>query len=197
LGISKGDVYNKELIQRKLRFNPKGLDVSGLYMDDGYLFFDVKDVEIAVAGDSIDVEMRIREGEQATIDEVTIAGNERTSDHVIRRELMTIPGDKFRRSDIIRTQQSLSQLGYFAPEKVTPNLSPNPEKGTVDIQWLVEEQSNDQIELSGGWGGYYGCVGTLGLTFNNFSLRNIPNFENWKPLPVGDGQRLQLRVQAN
>src|SRR5690606_26136154 len=147
--------------------------------------------------DSIDVEMRIREGEQATIDEVTIAGNERTSDHVIRRELMTIPGDKFRRSDIIRTQQSLSQLGYFAPEKVTPNLSPNPEKGTVDIQWLVEEQSNDQIELSGGWGGYYGFVGTLGLTFNNFSLRNIPNFENWKPLPVGDGQRLQLRVQAN
>lgn len=197
LGISKGDVYNKELIQRKLRFNPKGLDVSGLYMDDGYLFFDVKDVEIAVAGDSIDVEMRIREGEQATIDEVTIACNERTSDHVIRRELMTIPGDKFRRSDIIRTQQSLSQLGYFAPEKVTPNLSPNPEKGTVDIQWLVEEQSNDQIELSGGWGGYYGFVGTLGLTFNNFSLRNIPNFENWKPLPVGDGQRLQLRVQAN
>lgn len=197
LAIGKGDVYNKELIQRKLQFNPKGMDISGLYMDDGYLFFRINPVEVAVAGDSIDVEMRIFEGEQATIDQVTITGNERTSDHVIRRELMTIPGDKFRRSDIIRTQQSLSQLGYFAPEKVNPDLQPNQAEGTVDIEWQVEEQSNDQIELSGGWGGYYGFVGTLGLTFNNFSLRNVPNLKNWKPLPVGDGQRLQLRVQAN
>jgi outer membrane protein insertion porin family len=197
LGIGKGDVYNKELIQRKLQFNPKGMDISGLYMDDGYLFFRINPVEVAVSGDSIDVEMRIFEGEQATIDEVTISGNERTSDHVIRRELITIPGQKFRRSDIIRTQQSLSQLGYFAPEKVTPNLQPNQADGTVDINWEVEEQSNDQIELSGGWGGYYGFVGTLGLTFNNFSLRNIPHIKNWKPLPVGDGQRLQVRVQAN
>lgn len=197
LGIAKGDVYNNDLLQRKLQFNPKGMDISGLYMDDGYLFFRVNPVEVAVAGDSIDVEMRIFEGEQATIDEVTISGNERTSDHVIRRELMTIPGQKFRRSDIIRTQQSLSQLGYFAPEKVNPNLQPNQAEGTVDVEWQVEEQSNDQIELSGGWGGYYGFVGTLGLTFNNFSLRNIPHLENWKPLPVGDGQRLQMRVQAN
>jgi outer membrane protein insertion porin family len=197
LAIGKGDVYNKELIQRKLQFNPKGMDISGLYMDDGYLFFRINPVEVAVAGDSIDVEMRIFEGEQATIDEVTISGNERTSDHVIRRELMTIPGQKFRRSDIIRTQQSLSQLGYFAPEKVNPDLQPNQADGTVDIEWQVEEQSNDQIELSGGWGGYYGFVGTLGLTFNNFSLRNIPHLQNWKPLPVGDGQRLQMRVQAN
>lgn len=197
LGIGKGDVYNKELIQRKLQFNPKGMDISGLYMDDGYLFFRINPVEVAVEGDSIDVEMRIFEGEQATIDQVTISGNERTSDHVIRRELMTIPGAKFSRSDIIRTQQSLSQLGYFAPEKVNPNLQPNQMDGTVDIEWQVEEQSNDQIELSGGWGGYYGFVGTLGLTFNNFSLRNVPHIKNWKPLPVGDGQRLQLRVQAN
>lgn len=197
LGIGKGDVYNKELIQRKLNFNPKGMDISGLYMDDGYLFFRINPVEVAVAGDSIDVELRIFEGEQATIDQVTITGNDRTSDHVIRRELMTIPGDKFRRSDIIRTQQSLSQLGYFAPEKVNPNLLPNQAEGTVDVEWQVEEQSNDQIELSGGWGGYYGFVGTLGLTFNNFSMRNITNLKNWKPLPVGDGQRLQLRVQAN
>ena len=197
LGIGKGDVYNKELIQRKLQFNPKGMDISGLYMDDGYLFFRINPVEVAVEGDSIDVEMRIFEGEQATIDQVTITGNERTSDHVIRRELMTIPGNKFSRSDIIRTQQSLSQLGYFAPEKVNPDLQPNQMDGTVDIEWQVEEQSNDQIELSGGWGGFYGFVGTLGLTFNNFSLRNIPHIRNWKPLPVGDGQRLQLRVQAN
>ncbi len=197
LGISKGDVYNKDLLNRKLTFNPKGTDINGLYMDDGYLFFSVDPVEVAVAGDSIDVEFRVHEGEQATINEVTITGNERTSDHVIRRELSTIPGVKFRRSDIIRTQQSLSQLGYFAPDKVTPNLVPNPAKGTVDIDWKVEEQSNDQIELSGGWGGYYGFVGTLGVTFNNFSLRNVPKIHEWKPLPVGDGQRLQVRMQAN
>jgi outer membrane protein insertion porin family len=197
LGISKGDVYNSELYNRKLQFNPKGLDISGLYMDDGYLFFRINPVEVAVAGDSIDVEMRIFEGEQATINEVTIAGNDRTSDHVIRRELSTVPGQKFRRSDIIRTQQKLGQLGYFAPDKIGQNLVPNPANGTVDIEWTVEEQSNDQVELSGGWGGYYGFVGTLGLTFNNFSLRNIPHFDNWRPLPVGDGQRLSLRAQAN
>jgi outer membrane protein insertion porin family len=197
LAISKGDVYNRDLITKKLSFNPKGLDISGLYMDDGYLFFRINDVEVAVTGDSIDVEMRIFEGEQATIDQVTISGNDRTSDHVIRRELSTIPGQKFRRSDIIRTQQSLSQLGYFAPDKVSPNIVPNPAKGTADIEWQVEEQSNDQVELSGGWGGYYGFVGTLGLTFNNFSIRNVPHLKKWKPLPVGDGQRLQLRMQAN
>lgn len=197
LGIQKGDIYNKELIDRKLTFNPKGPDISGLYMDDGYLFFRINPVEVAVAGDSIDVEMRIFEGEQATINQVTITGNERTSDHVIRRELSTIPGRKFARADIIRTQQKLGQLGYFDPQKINPNLVPNQDKGIVDIEWQVEEQSNDQIELSGGWGGYYGFVGTLGLTFNNFSLRNIPRLKNWKPLPVGDGQRLSLRAQAN
>jgi outer membrane protein insertion porin family len=196
LNVQKGDIYNKDY-EKRLQFNPKGLDISGLYMDDGYLFFRINPVEVAVVGDSIDVEMRIFEGEQATINEVTITGNERTSDHVIRRELSTIPGQKFRRSDIIRTQQKLGQLGYFNAQKIGQNLQPNPAKGTVDIEWQVEEQSNDQIELSGGWGGYYGFVGTLGLTFNNFSLRNIPHFKNWKPLPVGDGQRLSLRVQAN
>jgi outer membrane protein insertion porin family len=197
LAISKGDVYNKELIDKKLQFNPKGLDISGLYMDDGYLFFSIKPIEVAVEGDSIDVEMRIHEGEQATINEVTISGNDRTSDHVIRRELSTLPGQKFRRSDIIRTQQRLGQLGHFAPDKIGQNLVPNPAKGTVDIEWQVVEQSNDQVELSGGWGGYYGFVGTLGLTFNNFSLRNVPNLKEWNPLPRGDGQRLSLRLQAN
>jgi outer membrane protein insertion porin family len=197
LGISKGDIYNKELIDKKLTFNPKGLDISGLYMDDGYLFFRINPVEVAVAGDSIDVEMRIFEGEQATINEVTITGNQRTSDHVIRRELSTIPGQKFRRSDLIRTQQKLGQLGYFAPDKIGQNMVPNPANGTVDIEWQVEEQSNDQVELSGGWGGYYGFVGTLGLTFNNFSLRNVPKIKEWRPLPVGDGQRVSLRAQAN
>lgn len=197
LGIKKGDVYNRELYDKKLTFNPKGPDISGLYMDDGYLFFQIHPMEVAVEGDSIDLEMRIREGEQATINEVTITGNDRTSDHVIRRELSTVPGQKFRRSDIIRTQQRLGQLGYFNPQTLGQNLVPNPAKATVDIEWQVEEQSNDQIELSGGWGGYYGFVGTLGLTFNNFSLRNVPHFKEWRPLPVGDGQRLSLKITAN
>ncbi len=197
LDINKGDVYNQEMIDKKTTFNPKGADISGLYMDDGYLFFQVVPVEVAVAGDSIDVEMRIREGDQATIDEVIISGNERTNDHVIRRELSTIPGQKFRRSDLIRTQQQLSQMGYFNPQKIDQDIRPNMADGTVDIEWKVEEQSNDQIELSGGWGGFYGFVGTVGLSFNNFSLRNVPHFDKWKPLPVGDGQRLSLRAQAN
>ena len=197
LDINKGDVYNKEMIDKKTTFNPKGADISGLYMDDGYLFFQVVPVEVAVSGDSIDIEMRVHEGDQATIDEVIISGNERTNDHVIRRELSTIPGQKFRRSDLIRTQQQLSQMGYFNPQKIDQDIRPNPSDGTVDIEWKVEEQSNDQIELSGGWGGFYGFVGTVGLSFNNFSMRNVPNFNKWKPLPVGDGQRLSLRAQAN
>jgi outer membrane protein insertion porin family len=184
LDISKGDVYNNELILKKTTFNPKGADISGLYMDDGYLFFRVTPVEVAVVGDSIDVEMRIFEGDQATIDEVTFSGNERTNDHVIRRELSTIPGQKFRRSDLIRTQQQLSQMGYFNPQKIDQDVRPNITDGTVDIEWKLEEQSSDQIELSGGWGGYYGFVGTVGLTFNNFSVRNVPHLDKWKPLPT-------------
>ncbi|MBL7864450.1 MAG: BamA/TamA family outer membrane protein [Cyclobacteriaceae bacterium] len=197
LDIKKGDVYNNDLIIKKTSFNPKGADISGLYMDDGYLFFRVTPVEVAIVGDSIDLEMRIYEGDQATIDQVLISGNERTSDHVIRRELSTVPGQKFRRSDIIRTQQMLSSMGYFNPQKIDQEIKPNPANSTVDIEWKLEEQSNDQIQLSGGWGGYYGFVGTVGLTFNNFSMRNVPHFEKWRPLPVGDGQRLSLQVQAN
>lgn len=197
LDIKKGDVYNKDLIDKKTSFNPKGADISGLYMDDGYLFFRVNAVEVAIVGDSIDLEMRIFEGDQATLDQVLISGNERTSDHVIRRELSTVPGQKFRRSDIIRTQQMLSSMGYFNPQKIEPDVRPNPANSTVDIEWKLEEQSNDQIQLSGGWGGYYGFVGTVGLTFNNFSMRNVPHFDKWRPLPVGDGQRLSLQVQAN
>lgn len=196
LAIEKGDVYNKELIDQKLSFNPKGPDISGLYMDDGYLFFRVNPVEVSVEGDSIDVEMRIYEGEQATIKNVIIAGNDKTRDHVIRRELRTVPGQKFSRTDIIRTQQRLSQLGYFDPEQITPTPLPNPADGTVDIEWKVVERSSDQIELSGGWGGAFGFVGTLGLTLNNFSVRNMLKGK-FTPIPVGDGQRLSLRAQAN
>lgn len=197
LDINKGDVYNKDMIDKKTTFNPKGADISGVYMDDGYLFFRVTPIEVAIAGDSIDLEMRIFEGDQAVIDKVIISGNERTSDHVIRRELNTVPGQKFRRSDIIRTQQMLSSMGYFNPQKIEQDIRPNPADGTVDIEWKVQEQSNDQIQLSGGWGGYYGFVGTVGLTFNNFSMRNVGHFKKWRPLPVGDGQRLSITAQAN
>jgi outer membrane protein insertion porin family len=197
LDINKGDVYNRELLEKRTTFNPKGPDVSSLYMDDGYLFFHVDDVEVAIDGDSIDIEMRIFEGDQATLDRIIISGNERTSDHVIRRELSTIPGQKFRRSDLIRTQQQLGSMGFFNPQKINPDVRPNPAAGTVDIEWKLEEQSNDQVQLSGGWGGFYGFVGTVGLSFGNFSLRNIPHFNRWRPLPVGDGQKLNLNVQAN
>lgn len=197
LDIQKGDVYNRDLLDKKTSFNPKGADISGLYMDDGYLFFRVTPFEIAVDGDSIDIEMRIFEGDQATIDKVIISGNDRTSDHVIRRELSTIPGQKFRRSDIIRTQQMLSSMGYFNPQKIGQEIRPNPANGTVDIEWKLEEQSNDQIQLSGGWGGAFGFVGTVGVTFNNFSMRKVPYLKQWRPLPVGDGQRLSVQAQAN
>ncbi len=197
LGIEKGDVYNLENLNKRLQFNPTGNDVSALYMDNGYLFFNVQPVEVQIEEDSIDVEMRLFEGEQATISKILITGNDRTNDHVIRREIRTMPGQKFSRSDLIRTQRELSQLGYFDPEQIGINPIPNPAEGTVDIEYSLVEKPSDQIELSGGWGGFAGFVGTLGLVFNNFSLRNIPHFDKWRPLPVGDGQKLSLRVQAN
>ena len=197
LGIEKGDVYDLENLNKRLQFNPTGNDVSALYMDNGYLFFNVQPVEVQIEEDSIDVEMRLFEGEQATISKILITGNDRTNDHVIRREIRTMPGQKFSRSDLIRTQRELSQLGYFDPEQIGINPIPNPAEGTVDIEYSLVEKPSDQIELSGGWGGFAGFVGTLGLVFNNFSLRNIPHFDKWRPLPVGDGQKLSLRVQAN
>lgn len=197
LGIKSGDVYNKEELDKRLQMNPQGVDISGLYMDNGYLFFNIRPVEIAVVGDSIDIEMRIYEGAQATINKVIITGNDRTNDHVIRRELRTVPGDLFSRTNIIRDQQQLGTLGFFDPEQIQINPIPNPVDNTVDIEYKLVERPNDQIELSGGWGGFYGFVGTLGLTFNNFSLRNITNFDKWHPLPVGDGQKLSIRMQAN
>ncbi len=197
LNIDKGDVYNLEKINRKLNYDPAGNDISSLYMDNGYLFFNVTPIEVRVEGDSIDVELRVSEGPQATINQVNISGNTRTNDHVIIRELRTIPGEKFSRQKLIRTQRELSQLGYFNPETVNPVPIPNPADGTVDINWELEEVSNDQIQLSGGWGGQIGFVGSLGITFNNFSLSNFMDFGNWDPLPVGDGQILSLSFQAN
>lgn len=197
LAIEKGDTYDLDLVNKKLNYNPAGADISSLYMDDGYLFFSINPVEVGIDTDSIDLEMRVFEGAQATIDKVTISGNDKTNDHVILRQLRTVPGDKFSRSLLIRTQRELSQLGYFDPEQVNPVPIPDPINETVDIDWQLAERSNDQIELSGGWGGAFGFVGTFGVTFNNFSSKNIFKPENWRGLPVGDGQSLSVRFQAN
>ncbi len=195
LGVKKGDIYNTEDLEKRMNGKPQE-DVSSLYMDNGYLFYQAEPVETAVEGDSIDITFRISEGKQATINKVIVNGNTKTSDHVVMREIRTLPGQKFNKSAIIRTVRELSTIGYFNPEKITPNPIPKAD-GTVDIEYNVEEKPSDQIELSGGWGGYIGFIGTLGVTFNNFSARNITNWSSWKPLPSGDGQKLSVRFQAN
>src|SRR5665213_221157 len=172
LGIQKGDVYNLDILNKKLgkQVTQEGGGISDLYLDDGYLFFRVDPVETAVYNDTIDFEIRMTEGPQATIKNVTIAGNEKTKEYVIRRELRTIPGEKFSRQDIIRSTREIVNLGFFNQEKVTPNIVPNQEDGTVDINWSVEEKSADQLELSAGWGGGIGVTGTVSISFNNFSI---------------------------
>ncbi|MBS1602864.1 MAG: BamA/TamA family outer membrane protein [Bacteroidetes bacterium] len=199
MGIHKGDVYNLDILNKKLgkQMSPEGGDISGLYMDDGYLFFHVDPVETAVYNDTIDFEIRMTEGPQATIKNVTIAGNDKTNEYVIRRELFTVPGDKFSRSDIVRSTRQIANLGFFNQEKINPGVTPNQEDGTVDINWTVEEKSGNQLELSAGWGGGIGLTGTVGITFANFSIKNIFHKDAWQPLPEGDGQKLSLRIQSN
>lgn len=195
LGVKKGDVYNTEELDKKMNSNP-GEDLSSVYMDNGYLYYRADPIESAIEGDSIDLTIRISEGKQATINKVTLNGNTKTSDHVVMREIRTLPGQKFNKSAIIRTVRELSTIGYFNPEKISPNPVPRPD-GTVDIEYNVEEKASDQIELSGGWGGFIGFVGTLGVVFNNFSAKNLLNTKAYRPLPAGDGQKLAIRFQAN
>lgn len=195
LRITKGDLYNWDLLNANLSFNMAEDDITSLYMNDGYLFFNATPVEVAVENDSIDLEIRVYEGKQAVIKRVMVRGNSRTNDHVVIRELRTRPGQMFSRSDIIRTTRELAQLKYFNPETINPIPEPDPVEGTVDITYEVEETSSDQIELSGGWG-YGRVIGTLGVSFNNFSLRNMFKFKEWRPVPTGDGQKLSLRVQS-
>jgi outer membrane protein insertion porin family len=199
LGIKKGDVYNIDILNKRLgkQASEQGGDIGSLYMDDGYLFFHADAVETSVYNDTIDHEIRIVEGPQARIKNVTISGNDKTKDYVIRRELSTIPGNLFSRTDLIRTQRDLGQLQYFNQESINPDVVPNADDGTVDIKWKLEEKSSDQLELSAGWGGGIGLTGTLGVSFNNFSIRNILKRSAWDPLPQGDGQKLSLRVQSN
>ncbi len=199
LGIRKGDTYNRDILDKKLgiTISPEGGDISGLYMDDGYLFFHVDPVETAVYNDTIDYDIKMYEGPQATFKNIKISGNDRTKEYVIRRELRTLPGEKFSRTDVIRSQREIANLGFFNQEKIVPDIVPDQENGTVDVNWQVEEKSGDQLELSAGFGGGIGVTGTLGVTFNNFSVNNIFRKSAWDPLPVGDGQKLSLRVQSN
>jgi len=197
LRIKKGDVYDESFLQKRLSGDPKGDDVGSLYMDDGYLFFGVIPVEVSVANDSIDLEMRVHEGPQAIINRVTIEGNTKTHEHVIRRVIRTLPGSKFSRADVIRTQREISTLGFFDPEKMDIRTDPHPENGTVDLTYVVSEKPSDQVELSAGWGGKgTGVIGSLGVTFNNFSIKGIGDRESWTPLPSGDGQTFSIRFQS-
>lgn len=200
LAIKKGDVYNQALLDARIgrQASPDGgEDVSSLYMDDGYLFFNIEPVEVAIKNDTINYEMRITEGTQATIRDINIAGNDRTNEHVIRRELHTLPGAKFSRSLLIRSQREIANLGFFDQEKIGISPKPHPEDGTVDIDYTVVEKSSDQLQLSAGFGGGVNFYGNVGITFNNFSIRNIFKPKMWDPLPVGDGQKFSISYASN
>ena len=196
MGIKVGDIYSSALLDQRLYISPDGRDITSLYMDRGHLFFNIQAIETTITPDNkINYEMRITEGKEARVRNIIIKGNSKTNDHVILREIRTKPGDLFNRNDIIRTQRELANLGYFDPEQFGVNPIPNPVDGTVDIEYTVAEKSSDQIELSGGFGGNR-LIGTLGLSFTNFSTKNFFKKGAWQPLPAGDGQRLSLRGQT-
>ena len=196
LRIKKGDPYNEEQLMSNISYNPSGLDITSLYMDNGYLFFSATPVEVAAANDSIDIEIRIVEGKQARIRNVSVEGNTITNDRIIMRELYTRPGDLFSRDAILRSRRELATLGYFKEETIIPEPRPNREDGTVDIVYKVEEGSTSQINLQGGYGSGM-VIGQLGLQLNNFSARNVFNKKAWAPLPAGDGQKLGLNLVTN
>ena len=197
LAIKKGEVFSEEKLTRKLSSSPNSDDVSSLYLNDGYLTFNVDPVQTKVYGDTIDLEIRMYEGPQYTINKILLKGNELTNDKVVLREIRTKPGQKFSKEDIVRSTREIATLGNFDDTKTDPRpININPNDGTVDIEYNVVEKPSDQIELSGGFGGGR-VVGTLGLTFNNFSARNLFNLSAWKPLPKGDGQKLSIRGQTN
>jgi outer membrane protein insertion porin family len=196
LKINRGDIYDSQHLNERVSFDPNGNDVASIYLNNGYLFSQVIPIEKSVTNDTIDIEIRIQEGRQATIRKVSISGNERTNDHVIYREVRTKPGDLFSKAMIQRTIRELSQLGYFDQQQIGVNPVPDPQTGTVDLEYTVVERSTSQLELQGGWGAGR-VVGTLGLNFNNFSARNINNKRAWQPLPTGDGQTINIRAQSN
>lgn len=196
LRMKKGDVYNQKLLTERTSTDDDA--VGNLYYNNGYLFYNLEPVEVNIVGDSIDLEMRIYEGQQATINKVTINGNDRLYDHVVRRELRTRPGALFSRDDLMRSMREIQQMGHFDPENIQPDIQPNPEAGTVDIGYDLVSKANDQIEFSAGWG-QTGVIGKLSLKFTNFSLKNLlrPG-ENYRGiLPQGEGQTLTLSGQTN
>tara|TARA_B100000925_G_scaffold289388_1_gene272172 strand:+ start:4845 stop:7361 length:2517 start_codon:yes stop_codon:yes gene_type:complete len=196
LGIKEGDIFDQSILNSRLFGDPEGTDISSLYLDDGYLFFNATPIETSINDNKIDLEIRIYEGEQARISNVKVKGNTKTNDHVIMREIRTRPGDLFKRSDIMRSQRELAQMQYFNPEKFDVKVDPDGVRNEVDITYVVEEKSSDQIQLQGGWGAGR-VVGSLGLSFNNFSTKNFFKKEKWTPLPSGDGQILSLSASSN
>lgn len=196
LRIEKGDPYNRTLLETNVNYDPTGADISALYQDDGYLFFQVIPVEVNIQNDSIDIEMRVHEGKQARIGRVSISGNSRTNDHVIMRELKTLPGQLFSRDAVIRSLRELQQLQYFDQENLNYDIQPDQDNGLVDIEYKLKEINSDKFEISGGWGAGM-VIGTVGVTFTNFSTKNFFKKDAWRPLPSGDGQHLSLRAQTN
>jgi outer membrane protein insertion porin family len=199
LGIKKGDVYNGTILEKRIadQSKPDGEDITNLYQNNGYLFSNINPVEVRTVNDTIDFEIRITEGPIAYFNKITVVGNDKTNDHVIYRELRTKPGQKYSKEDLIRSIREIGQLGFFDPEAIKPDFkNVDPQAGTVDIEYNVVEKGSSQIELQGGYGGG-GFIGTLGLSFNNFSARNIFNKEAYKPLPMGDGQKMSLRLQGS
>jgi outer membrane protein insertion porin family len=194
-GIDKGELFSEEKLDKKLRGSANGDDVSSVYLNDGYLTFNIDPVQTKIHNDTVDIEMRIYEGPQYTNNKITIVGNTITNDRVVLREIRTKPGEKFNKELLVRSVREIGALGNFDESKTNPIPKPNPD-GTVDIEYHVEEKPSDQIELSGGFGGGR-VIGTLGLTFNNFSLKNLFNGDAYRPLPKGDGQKLSLRGQTN
>ena len=194
LGFKKGDTYNLKELNKRLTEDDDA--VSKLYTDRGYLFFNVDPVEVKIENDSIDFEMRVYEGRPATINEVNIVGNTRVYEHVVRRELYTKPGQLYSQSDIMRSLRELAQMGHFDQEKLVPDISPNPDDGTVDITYQLETKSSDQIEFSLGWGAT-GLVGSLGLKFSNFAIQNLFNPKSYRIVPQGEGQTFSINARTN
>ena len=196
LGMKKGDVYDQKLLNKRLTEDEDA--VGNQYWNHGYLFYNLQPTEVNIVGDSIDLEMRIVEGQQAHLNKVRINGNDRLYENVVRRELRTKPGDLFSKEALQRSARELATMGHFDAEKVSPDVRPNYEDGTVDINWNLEQKSNDQIEFSLGWG-QTGLIGKIGLKLNNFSMRNLfgKNKERRGLLPIGDGETLSLGAQTN
>ena len=199
LGIKKGDTYNGILLKERIADDskPDGNDITNLYQNNGYLFSNINAVEVSAENDTINFEIRITEGKLASFNKITVVGNDKTNDHVIFRELRTKPGELYSKDKVVRTVRELGQLGFFDAEQINPDFkNVDPNAGTVDIEFGLVESGASQIELQGGYGGG-GFIGTLGLSFNNFSMRNIFDKSSYRPVPSGDGQSLSLRLQAS